>query len=298
MERSKSLFERDLLPRQTFDDTDARYQAAQAQLELAMAQFSSEIAARRAEDQSRQYRDHVAGGAASSASARSIPAPGVGVNTSFISVVDIRTVRLVINVIEKDLRRIHAGHCRSKSKSTRIPARSSMAGSRGSRRFSIRHAHRAGGNRDPQLRVPSEAGDTRARDSPSRSTTGAWSYRPSRSSICRARSACGCRPTRAIRPFSTRSRSASSSRTSPRSTSGLKEGQRITTGAAALRPGDRIVMAGQRRRQRRQSRRRHGAAASAADLVNANQGAAAAAGHSSYGRVGQTPVDSRQLERQ
>ena len=34
MERSKSLFERDLLPRQTFDDTDARYQAAQAQLEL------------------------------------------------------------------------------------------------------------------------------------------------------------------------------------------------------------------------------------------------------------------------
>jgi esterase/lipase len=39
MERSKSLYERDLLPRQTFDDTDARYQAAQAQLELSMAQL-------------------------------------------------------------------------------------------------------------------------------------------------------------------------------------------------------------------------------------------------------------------
>ena len=30
-------------------------------------------------------------------------------NTSFMSVVDIRTVRLVINVVEKDLRRIHQG---------------------------------------------------------------------------------------------------------------------------------------------------------------------------------------------
>ena len=37
------------------------------------------------------------------------PGASVGVNTSFISVVDIRTVRLVINVVEKDLRRIHQG---------------------------------------------------------------------------------------------------------------------------------------------------------------------------------------------
>ena len=40
LERSRSLFERDLLPRQTFDDTDARYQAAVAQLELSQAQMA------------------------------------------------------------------------------------------------------------------------------------------------------------------------------------------------------------------------------------------------------------------
>jgi hypothetical protein len=48
---------------------------------------------------------------------------------------------------------------------------------------------------------------------------------------------------------------------------GVKEGQRIiTTGAAALRPGDRIVMAGQRggRGERRQPRGQYGVAAGAA----------------------------------
>jgi multidrug resistance efflux pump len=40
LDRSRSLYERDLLPRQTFDDTDARYQAAQAQLDLAEAQMA------------------------------------------------------------------------------------------------------------------------------------------------------------------------------------------------------------------------------------------------------------------
>ena len=40
LDRSRSLYERDLLPRQTFDDTDARYQAAVAQLELSQAQMA------------------------------------------------------------------------------------------------------------------------------------------------------------------------------------------------------------------------------------------------------------------
>ncbi len=39
LERNKSLLERQLLPKQTYDDTDARYQAAVAQLDLARAQF-------------------------------------------------------------------------------------------------------------------------------------------------------------------------------------------------------------------------------------------------------------------
>ncbi len=40
LDRSRSLFERDLLPRQTFDDTEARYQAAVAQLDLSQAQMA------------------------------------------------------------------------------------------------------------------------------------------------------------------------------------------------------------------------------------------------------------------
>ena len=38
VERSRNLFERQLLPKQTLDDNEARYQAAQAQLDLARAQ--------------------------------------------------------------------------------------------------------------------------------------------------------------------------------------------------------------------------------------------------------------------
>ena len=41
LDRNKSLLERQLLPRQTYDDTEARYQAAIAQLDLARAQHSS-----------------------------------------------------------------------------------------------------------------------------------------------------------------------------------------------------------------------------------------------------------------
>ena len=38
VERSRNLFERQLLPKQTLDDNEARYQAALAQLDLARAQ--------------------------------------------------------------------------------------------------------------------------------------------------------------------------------------------------------------------------------------------------------------------
>ena len=75
MERSKSLFERDLLPRQTFDDTDARYQAAQAQLELSMAQLE-QTKSRLDELKINlcEYGHHARRWTGSSASARSIRA--------------------------------------------------------------------------------------------------------------------------------------------------------------------------------------------------------------------------------
>jgi RND family efflux transporter MFP subunit len=109
LERSRSLYERDLLPRQTFDDTDARYQAAQAQLELAQAQMA----------QSRARLDELKINLSNTVITAPVdgfigkrtldPGASVGVNTSFLSVVDIRTVRLVINVVERDLRRINLG---------------------------------------------------------------------------------------------------------------------------------------------------------------------------------------------
>ncbi len=109
MERSKSLYERDLLPRQTFDDTDARYQAALAQLELAQAQMA-QSGARLDELKINLSNTIITSPVDGFIGKRTLdPGASVGVNTSFISVVDIRTVRLVINVVEKDLRRIHQG---------------------------------------------------------------------------------------------------------------------------------------------------------------------------------------------
>src|SRR6187200_1973563 len=40
LDRSKNLFDRQLIPKQTYDDADARFQAAAAQLDLAKAQHS------------------------------------------------------------------------------------------------------------------------------------------------------------------------------------------------------------------------------------------------------------------
>jgi RND family efflux transporter MFP subunit len=109
LERSRSLFERDLLPRQTFDDTDARYQAAVAQLELSQAQMAQSKA--RLDELKINLSNTVITSPVDGFIGKRTLDPGasVGVNTSFISVVDIRTVRLVINVIEKDLRRIVQG---------------------------------------------------------------------------------------------------------------------------------------------------------------------------------------------
>jgi RND family efflux transporter MFP subunit len=109
LERSRSLFERQLLARQAMDDTDANYQAAQAQLDLAKATM----------DQSKARLDElkinldntiITAPVDGFVGKRTLdPGASVGVNTSFMSVVDIRTVRLVINVVEKDLRRINPG---------------------------------------------------------------------------------------------------------------------------------------------------------------------------------------------
>ncbi len=109
LDRSRSLFERELLPRQTLDDADARQQASQAQLELARAQFMQAQA--RLDElkitlSSTEIRSPVNGFVG-----KRMLDPGAYVtsNTTVVSMVEIGRVRLVANVVEKDLRRVLVG---------------------------------------------------------------------------------------------------------------------------------------------------------------------------------------------
>src|SRR5688500_8390968 len=271
MERSKSLFERDLLPRQTFDDTDARYQAAQAQLELAMAQM----------EQTRSRLDELKINLANTVITAPVegfigkrtldPGASVGVNTSFISVVDIRTVRLVINVIEKDLRRIHQG--------TTVEVEDDAYPGE------IFHGRvaRLAPILDPATRtaqVEIEIPNNTYRLKPGMYARARFTVEKHDNAIVV--------PTLAVvdlqgkigvwltadegdTPVFNPVTLGIEQQDFTEVTSGLKDGQRIiTTGAAALRPGDRIVMAGQRGGGNRAGgggRGRRGAPG-----VNANQG--------------------------
>src|SRR4051812_16578680 len=109
LDRSRSLFERELIPRQTFDDTDARYQAAVASLDLARAQYA-QAQARLDELKINLANTEITSPVAGFVGKRSLdPGAWVTPNSAFISVVDISVVRLVANVVEKDLRRIAQG---------------------------------------------------------------------------------------------------------------------------------------------------------------------------------------------
>jgi HlyD family secretion protein len=109
LERSRNLFERQLIPKQTYDDTDARYQAALAQLDLARAQFAQAQA--RLDELKINLSNTVITSPVSGFIGKRALDPGAWVtpNSSFISVVDIGVVRLVANVVEKDIRRITQG---------------------------------------------------------------------------------------------------------------------------------------------------------------------------------------------
>jgi HlyD family secretion protein len=108
-DRNRNLFERQLISRQTYDDTEARYQAAEAQVDLARAQL---LAAKSRLD---ELRINVSNTTITSpvngfvASRALDPGAWVTPNTAFLSLVDISHVRLIANIIEKDLRRIQLG---------------------------------------------------------------------------------------------------------------------------------------------------------------------------------------------
>jgi RND family efflux transporter MFP subunit len=109
LDRSRSLFERQLLPQQTFDDTEARYQAALAQLDLARAQFE-QAKSRLDELRITLSNTRIPSPVDGFVGKRFVdPGAFVGPNSPVASVVDIRSVRMVANLVEKDVKRVPTG---------------------------------------------------------------------------------------------------------------------------------------------------------------------------------------------
>lgn len=109
LERSRSLFERDLLPQQTLDDGEARYQSAQAQLDLAKAQLA-QASARLDELRITKNNTTITSPVDGFVGRRYVdPGAFVSNNAPVVQVVDISLVRLVVNLVERDLRRVGVG---------------------------------------------------------------------------------------------------------------------------------------------------------------------------------------------
>jgi RND family efflux transporter MFP subunit len=109
LERNRTLLERELLPRQTFDDTEARHQAALAQLDLARAQFEQSKA--RLDELKINLANTVISSPVDGFVGKRYLDPGASVspNAPVASIVDIRTVRMVANIVEKDVKRLTVG---------------------------------------------------------------------------------------------------------------------------------------------------------------------------------------------
>ena len=108
-ERSKNLFQRGLLAKQSLDDAESRYMAAVAQFDLSKAQLNqndSRLQELRINLQNTSVVSPVDGFVGK----RSVdPGAMVNTNTAIASVVDISRLRLIVNVVEKDLRLVNAG---------------------------------------------------------------------------------------------------------------------------------------------------------------------------------------------
>jgi RND family efflux transporter MFP subunit len=109
LDRSKSLYERQLLPQQTYDDTQARYEAALAQTDLARAQF--EQAKARLDELKITLSNTLIVSPVDGFVGKRFLDPGAfaSTNAPVASVVDISRVRMVANLVERDVRRVPAG---------------------------------------------------------------------------------------------------------------------------------------------------------------------------------------------
>jgi RND family efflux transporter MFP subunit len=109
VERSRSLFQRQLLPQQTLDDSEAKYQSAQASLDLARAQNNQSQS--RLDELRINLQNTIITSPVNGFVARRTADPGafVSANAPIVDVVDIVRVRLVANIVEKDLKQIGVG---------------------------------------------------------------------------------------------------------------------------------------------------------------------------------------------
>src|SRR5262245_10550718 len=109
VERSRSLYQRQLLPQQTLDDAEAKYQSAQAALDLARAQNTQSES--RLDELRINLQNTIITSPVNGFVARRAADPGafVSQNSPVVDVVDITRVRLVANIVEKDLKQIGVG---------------------------------------------------------------------------------------------------------------------------------------------------------------------------------------------
>jgi RND family efflux transporter MFP subunit len=108
-DRSKNLFSRGLLAKQALDDAESRYLASVAQLDLSKAQLSQNDA-RLQELRINLQNTTVTSPVDGFVGRRNVdPGAMVNTNTAIASVVDISRLKLVVNVVEKDLRMVTPG---------------------------------------------------------------------------------------------------------------------------------------------------------------------------------------------
>jgi RND family efflux transporter MFP subunit len=109
VERSRNLYQRQLLPQQTLDDAEAKYQSAQAALDLARAQNTQSES--RLDELRFTLQNTIITSPVNGFVARRAVDPGafVSQNSPVVDVVDITRVRMVANIVEKDLKQIGVG---------------------------------------------------------------------------------------------------------------------------------------------------------------------------------------------
>lgn len=109
LERQKNLYDRQLQTKQTLEDAEARYNASMAQVDVAKAQVM-QTQARLDELKITLGNTTILSPSEGFVGKRNLdPGAFAGANTAVVSIVDISSVRLVANLVEKDFRRVTPG---------------------------------------------------------------------------------------------------------------------------------------------------------------------------------------------